>query len=438
MIRPSPAVRVLVVAALLGGVILLAATITSGGEPAGRLRMETDDATNLIAGNAVRISGSRVGRVTSVERADGRAIVLIEIDDERVWPLPQGTTARVRFGTSVSVLNRSLELVPGKSSATLRDGAVIAGTDVVTPVEFDRLFHIVDRDVRGDIRGGIAAGSRALRGSGQDLNAGVRDTAGGLEAAAGVFGELGADPAVLSSLVREAAGAAAALRERDGDLRETLTTAAVTFDAMADRSQQIGRSLERLPASLGVARTTMRRLDRSLVGVRALVGEMRPGARRLRGIAPTVASAISTLDEVAPLASTTLGRAARTTPALDAFLQRATPFVARARSALDQATPQLACLRPFTPETAAFLATWAGHSGNYDATGHYIRATPGSTPYGDATVFNSEQLSNLFGSAAAYAFPRPAGLNVGEPLFVPECGVTEDALKPSADPETQR
>jgi hypothetical protein len=37
-----------------------------------------------------------------------------------------------------------------------------------------------------------------------------------------------------------------------------------------------------------------------------------------------------------------------------------------------------------------------------------------------------------------YAEPRPPGLGVGQPWFIPECGVTRNALNPAADPEQQK
>jgi len=38
----------------------------------------------------------------------------------------------------------------------------------------------------------------------------------------------------------------------------------------------------------------------------------------------------------------------------------------------------------------------------------------------------------------SYAMPRPPGLNAGKPWFLPQCGVTKDALNAELDPEAGR
>jgi hypothetical protein len=37
-----------------------------------------------------------------------------------------------------------------------------------------------------------------------------------------------------------------------------------------------------------------------------------------------------------------------------------------------------------------------------------------------------------------YAEPRPPGLSVGQPWFLPQCGAGPNALNPGADPESHR
>ncbi len=95
------------------------------------------------------------------------------------------------------------------------------------------------------------------------------------------------------------------------------------------------------------------------------------------------------------------------------------------------------CLRPYAPELAGNMATWAGWNKNFDRGGHYARTyplqahpmlTPGLAP-------NSQTITTLFKNRLNYAMPRPPGLNAGTPWFIPECGITKDALDASKDPE---
>jgi hypothetical protein len=107
-----------------------------------------------------------------------------------------------------------------------------------------------------------------------------------------------------------------------------------------------------------------------------------------------------------------------------------------ATSAVNTFTPMFACLRPYAPDVAGFLTTWAGFTSHYDAGGHYGRAfeltvIPSLYP---GTLLNSQQ-AIATSPGLTYAFPRPPGMNDGHPYFLPQCGITSSALNPAADPE---
>jgi hypothetical protein len=122
--------------------------------------------------------------------------------------------------------------------------------------------------------------------------------------------------------------------------------------------------------------------------------------------------------------------------------------------------PIVACLRPYAPELGGALVGGGGAHQNYDlanpataslanvvryvgrrtANGmveqHGLRATPMAATNSLATPLNSAQFAAISGKK--YAMPRPPGLMAGQPWFIPQCGITKDALDPSKDPETKR
>ena len=103
-------------------------TVSSSGSSAGRylLHAEFDDASGLVTGTDVRMSGVKIGRVVE-QKLDSKsfyAVVTMEIRDDVV--LPQGTSARI---LSESLLGGAfVGLTPGGGEENLRDGDNISDT----------------------------------------------------------------------------------------------------------------------------------------------------------------------------------------------------------------------------------------------------------------------------------------------------------------------
>ena len=48
------------------------------------------------------------------------------------------------------------------------------------------------------------------------------------------------------------------------------------------------------------------------------------------------------------------------------------------------------------------------------------------------------EIADRLGDRVRYAFPPPPGWQVGQPWFIPKCGITKAVVNPSRDPETER
>jgi len=135
-------------------------------------------------------------------------------------------------------------------------------------------------------------------------------------------------------------------------------------------------------------------------------------------------------------------------PRLTNALAVGEPLMSNTQSILTRAEPMLACLRPYTPEAAGVAVLWGSWTKNYDPTlaggrlhasrDHYARVLVTASPtslhaYPKGT---STQIQEALGKK--YAMPRPPGLGVERPWFLPQCGVTQAALDPTKDPEHPR
>jgi phospholipid/cholesterol/gamma-HCH transport system substrate-binding protein len=401
------------------------------------LRAVFQSAVQVFPGQQVRIAGRTVGSIRSVGLDGGLAVVAMSIDGQD-WPLTQGTTAELRYGSAAAYASRFIELHPGPASAApLPEGGILTLASTTTPVEFDQVFNTFTPAARANLGGTLHHTAQTFAGHAGDLAAAV-DAAGGLQSAAGLQHDLGTDRYALGALVDSAARTVHGLRVRDTELQQFVTSAATTFQALAANAGAQQAALDRLPTTLAAGRQTLGRLDTSLVGLSSLVRDLRPGAAGLRQVAPVLERTLATLLRVAPMATSTLQTGTRTVPSLRGFLSTATPFVPRVAKALAGFAPMLACIRPYTPEVAGFASTWTEFTSIFDHLGHYARILVQSSPLAPGTSLDSAQAVKLPTGGLSYAMPRPPGLNVGQPWYQPQCGAGPSALDPNFDPENKR
>lgn len=408
------------------------------GEEDHVLRASFDSVVQLAPGQEVRIAGRKVGEIGHIELADGHAVAELTISDADVWPLPRGTTAGVRWGSTTSLAYRYVELHPGPSSApALPDQAVLSTRETRSAVELDTAYRIFRGRTRGDLRALVGEAGDTLDGQGSALREGLESAPGGLDAASGLLRELGADRRALQTLVVAGESATGALAARDADISGLVENAAATFDELARHSRAGQRSLELAPSAFREGTATLRRVDSTLTGLQALLTDLAPGARSLRSMAEPARAAFAELREVVPVASSALRSGSRAAPGLTRMLRAGVPFLDDLGTVLDQVDPMFACIRPYAPELAGNLATWTGYNKNYDRGGHYARTFPlqFNTLLSPGSTRNSQEIIRAANGALNYAMPRPPGLNAGQPWFLPECGAGPDALDPGKDPE---
>src|SRR5256885_1047562 len=84
--------------AVIGVGALIIGNSASGGHT---LRASFDNVIQLTDGQQVRMAGRRVGELKKIDLVAGRPVVTLQVGDS-VWPLPRGTRARIRWGSTTS------------------------------------------------------------------------------------------------------------------------------------------------------------------------------------------------------------------------------------------------------------------------------------------------------------------------------------------------
>lgn len=423
------------------------------------IKASFSSAFNLVPGLAVSVDGVEVGKVGKVEYDDGKALVEIGIDDERFWPLHEGTKVISRWGTTIGSGTRRLDVVPGPATGKeLPEDGIVPAVDTQPAVDLDHVFNALNGDVRNRLKGWMGNLDTGLRGHTKDLNDALHTSSAGVEAAGDLMADLARDTVALRAFVANGDRLTATIASRAEGVKNLVDVAATTFSTFASNTRGTQDSIAELPATLRQARTTLGRVDGSVDKLDGLVRALAPGARRLSPLAASARPALAQLRETVPTALAAVRNTTTAAPQVTALMKAAEPFVKTAPGVFGDLSPMLACLRPYAPELAGALVGAGGAHQNFDpidpklnaqivryvgkktADGrvqqHGLRAAPMVSVPTIETPLNSAEMAKVSGKL--YAYPRPPGLTTGQPWFIPECGITKDALDPTKDPEARR
>lgn len=154
---------------------------------------EVEDAKGLISGNAVRISGLKVGAVREVKLIQERDLIRVMFKVNRDIKIPEGTTCSISGIDALTGIRLDLEL-GDLNNPRLTEGAIVpssdSGDDFISSVtarapEFVNKFEsVIDglggtieqtQTLLGDPQGDLRLALRSLRMSTGELNTLLRD-----------------------------------------------------------------------------------------------------------------------------------------------------------------------------------------------------------------------------------------------------------------------
>jgi hypothetical protein len=164
------------------------------------------------------------------------------------------------------------------------------------------------------------------------------------------------------------------------------------------------------------------------------------------------------LNRIVPTGVATLTQATAAAPSITRLLNAGIPFMPKLQSVTSQLAPMVACIRPYAPELGGALVagnswistyvlerpnaapgvTFQGAQQGPFVRQHGVRAMPEASASSVHVIppgFSTQAFINATG--LQYAEPRPPGLSVGQPWFLPQCGAGPDSLNPAKDPENQ-
>jgi ABC-type transporter Mla subunit MlaD len=417
--------RILSVVAVLVVATALAVVLTRDAETGYKVRAIFDNAGFVIAGEDVKVSGVRVGRIDSLDvTPDHKAVVVLEITDPGFQDFRRDATCMVRPQGLIGERFVECSLTEKRSAGEaappplerIRDGEgkgqyLLPVEQTSKAVDLDLINDIMRRPVRERLSLILNELGTGLAGRGNDLADVIRRANPALKETDELLAILASQNRVISDLARNSDTVLAPLARDRRQVAGAIRNSSKVAGATADRRADLEADIERLPRFLTELEPTMRDLG-------ALSDEMTPVLTDLGDVAPDVNRLILQLgpfSEAATPAFDTLGEAGLVgIPAVEA----ARPVIADLRRLTEQ-------LRPVGASAARLLTSFQQTQGieramdyifyqvaainGFDSVGHYLRA---GLIVNQCASYTTEPVAgcsaNFGGSASASAASAPA------------------------------
>ena len=415
------AVSAVVAAALVVGWMLLG----GGSDDPYRVKIRFQNASQLVKGNRVQVSGKAVGSVEDIRLTDnGEAEVTARID-EGFAPLRRGTLITVRQSSLSGIANRYLDLrLPPQNAQPIPDGGVITQDATTTAVDLDQLFNVFDPETRAALSGVIKGSGRQYAGQGENFAAGIAYLNPSLSASSRFFRELNRDTPLLERFIVESSKLVTDIADRRDDLAGLVDGLATTTTAIGNEQAALAESLQRLPDFMRRANTTFVNLRAALDDLDPLVRSSKPVAKKLRPflaqLRPLARDARPTLRDLSALIKRsgkqndlielTNSQVPLKSIAVDGVnengKQREGALPASTK-ALNTSTPELAFARPYAVDLTGWFDDFS-HSGVYDALGGVSRAGPHANLF---TFLNGQITAPIPADLRGMLFSATAAIN---------------------------
>jgi phospholipid/cholesterol/gamma-HCH transport system substrate-binding protein len=212
-------------------------------------------------GQAVQVSGVRVGQIGSVELVDGAAVANLRIEEKyaRIYP-----DATVLLRPKTPLKDMVAELDPGTptSGPALKSGALLRTNQTAADVNLEEILAMLDRDSRDYLNLLLTDGAQALaNGGGEDLAGTFREFEPLSRHVAKASRLVAKRRVMLKRLVGNLSQLSTELGARDQDIARFVRSSAAVFRRFANQTDNLQRSVELLPGALEKSGRALAKVD---------------------------------------------------------------------------------------------------------------------------------------------------------------------------------
>jgi virulence factor Mce-like protein len=264
--------------------------------PTRQIYVDIGSGSGLVGGNEVREGGFRIGTVTDIKPKtlpSGATVANLKLKlDKTVGEIPDDTQIAIRPRSALGL--KYIQFTRGTSHRYLKDGDTIPISHTNVPVQFEDLYKMFDAPTRRAQQADLDIFGSGFAGRGASVNEFIVQ-------ARPLVTYL---PPVARNLVSPETNLRNFFRQLDIFVRNiapiaqinarTFTDMATTFEAISRDEQALRDTIAKSPSNLSVS-------TRSLIAQRPflrdsvlLARDLRPAARDLRVMLPTISSALET------------------------------------------------------------------------------------------------------------------------------------------------
>ena len=291
----------------LFGVFLWVALTSYNGVPLRSYRhisIDVADTGNLIKHDQVRIAGVRVGQVQSETiTPNGRAKIELQLEPD--VEVPADTKVAIRANGLLG--GRYVELVPGRSRATLPEGATIRGADDALTYGVPEALDVLDSQTRDRLGTSVRELGTGMLGNGEAVNSVIHQGASQAQPLQDIIDSVLARQGATERLLPSLDSVLNPLDRAREDYAAMFLPADRTFRPFMTERAAVRATLSGAPAALTSARSGLttgrqllgatrvlavnaaRTLPKAPAGLRATTALLRESPRALRGARPLLA-----------------------------------------------------------------------------------------------------------------------------------------------------
>jgi phospholipid/cholesterol/gamma-HCH transport system substrate-binding protein len=393
MRNPSLIGRAAAFAAVALAAVVVAVIVLQGGSSY-RVNAIFQNASQLVSGDLVEVSGNNVGTVSNISLTpNGEAKLTLSINNPTFDPLRQGTLATVREVSLSGIANRYVDLRLGPATGRpIPDDGTIPTQDTSSEVDLDEVLDTLDAPTRKALQEVIQGSASQYANEGQKMQAAWQYLNPAIASSSVLFHEINRDTNKFTQFIVKSSNLVSDIATRRSDLAGLVQHLSTTTRALASQRTALGESIQQLPGFMALAHTTFVNLRNALGVVQPLVDVSKPVAPKLQQLLvqlkPLAEDSVPTVNDLAHVISrpgadndlielTKLGvpLAAVTVHNVNANGKSRPGAFTQSTIALNDSTPELATARPYAIDLTGWFEGYT-HPGVIDANGGSSRIAP--------------------------------------------------------------
>ncbi len=329
-----------------------------------------DNATNVVKGGSVMREGFRAGTVEDLEVVDGKAKLLLSLDDD-FGKLHDGVRVDVSWKGTIG--ERVITVTDGpKKNAEIPSGALLTSVSA-EPVEMAEVLSALDAPTRKNLNTFIKQVNATTTGHEKDMNAALTTAGPAVEQLGGLLADLGTDGEAIRQILTQSNRTMGILANRQSTLSQVVNNLSDMSASVVSRRKELGQTLETLPEVIEEGEKTFDVVPDAVDETVPLLEDLEPASEQLadtsKHLKPVLQDLRPAVKDLRP-ALTSLAQLLNETPAMMDAGTATSPDITKA---VTTTQPMAEFLRPYTPEVVGWLSNWASFTGNYDSNGHYAR-----------------------------------------------------------------